>query len=88
MFNFFNSSRPRYPAIRKALVRAGISEAGDPTRVSVVEKHGDYSGHVERDGAVVINSLRKPESLPLSREPADRADHADDQRLVFWEPQA
>ena len=109
MFKFFTSSRPRYPAIRQALVRAGVSEAGDPMRVAVVERHGDYSGrrvnffrafvperhdielasgHVERDGTVVINSLARPDGQAPLREPANRAAHADDQRLVFWDPEA
>jgi hypothetical protein len=44
MLNLFKRSAPRNPSIREALVRAGLSAAGDPARVAVVEKHGDYVG--------------------------------------------
>ena len=45
MFNFFNHrSQPRYPTIRQALVQAGLSAAGDPAQVAVLERHGHYSG--------------------------------------------
>ncbi len=42
------------------------------------------AGFVERDGTVVIYS-RPPalEAVVPPREPADRADHADDERFVF-----
>lgn len=47
------------------------------------------SGHVEPEGLVVINNLRAPqESTPPAREPANRAHHADDERLVFWDAAA
>jgi hypothetical protein len=105
MFNLFNRS-PRYPTIRQALVQAGLSAAGDPTRVAVHEKHGQYagrrvnffrafepghqdlllgSGHVEREGVVVVNSLQETEVTAPAREPANRAHHVDDERLVFWD---
>ena len=106
MFNFFNRPQRRYPTIRQALVQAGLPAAGDPTRVAVLEKHGQYagrrvnffsafepghqdlllgSGHVERDGLVVVNSLPEPEGEVPARHPANRATHADDERLVFWD---
>lgn len=43
------------------------------------------SGHVERDGMVVLNSQPRQSHAVLIRQPADRAAHADDQRLVFWD---
>ncbi len=106
MFNFFNRSQRRYPTIRQALVQAGLSAAGDPTRVAVLAKHGQYagrrvnffhafepghqdlllgSGHVEREGVVVVNSRPETEVTAPAREPANRADHVDDERLVFWD---
>ena len=106
MFNFFNRSERHYPTIRQALVQAGLSAAGDPTRVAVSEKHGQYagrkvnffrafepghqdlllgSGHVEREGLVVVNSRPVPEGAAPARHPANRATHADDDRLVFWD---
>jgi hypothetical protein len=50
MFNFLHRSTTTasYPTIRQALVRAGLVGAGDPTRVSVLETGGQYSGrHVD-----------------------------------------
>jgi hypothetical protein len=109
MFNFFNRSRPRYPTIRQALVQAGLSTADDPTRVAVLEKHGQFSGrrvnffrafepghqdlllgsgHVEHEGLVVVNRQSEPEGAAPAREPANRATHADDERLVFWDAAA
>ena len=41
------------------------------------------SGHVEQDGAVVINGWPKPAENGPVRVPANRAEHADDERLVF-----
>jgi hypothetical protein len=43
------------------------------------------SGHVEHEGVVVINSPRELHDNPGARVPANRADHADDERLVFWD---
>ncbi len=43
------------------------------------------SGHVEREGMVVLDSRSEPEGVTPVREPANRADHADDERLVFWD---
>ena len=109
MFNFFSRPQPRYPTIRQALVEAGLSTAGDRTRITVVEKHGQYagrrvnffsafepahqdrllgSGHVELDGMVIVDRRSEPEGAAPVRQPANRADHADDERLVFWDADA
>jgi hypothetical protein len=42
------------------------------------------SGHVEHEGAVVVDTWPAPERQVPSRTTADRAAHADDERLVFW----
>jgi hypothetical protein len=104
MLNFFNRSQPRYPTIRQALVQAGWAAAADPSRVTVVEKHGQYSGrrvnffrafepahqerllgsgHVEREGLVVLNSQPQPEGEPPTRQAADSAAHSDYEHLIF-----
>ena len=109
MFNFLNRSQPRFPTIRQALVEAGLSAAGDPSLVTVVEKHGQYagrrvnffrafkpgqqdrllgSGHVEREGLVVVNSPPQPEGLPPIRQPANRTAHANYEHLIFWDADA
>ena len=110
MFNFLGRSGVRYTTIREALVLSGVAEAGDFTRVALLEKQGQYagrrvtffrafqpghqelllgSGHVEPEGRVVLNNLRAAEeSTPPARERANRADHADDERLVFWDAAA
>ena len=106
MFNFLSRSQRHYATIRQALVQAGLSAAGDPTRVAVLEKHGQYagrrvnffrafepghqdlllgSGHVESEGLVVVNSRPVPEGAAPPRHLANRATHADDERLVFWD---
>jgi hypothetical protein len=42
------------------------------------------AGHVERDGAVVLIKRSVPRATPTpSRSQASRADHADDERVVF-----
>ena len=43
------------------------------------------SGHVEHDGAVVVDNQPAREGAVPVREPANRATHADDERLVFWD---
>jgi hypothetical protein len=43
------------------------------------------SGHVEREGLVVVDSRPAPEGAVPAREPANRSAHADDDRLVFWD---
>jgi hypothetical protein len=107
MFKLFNrSQRRRYPTIREALVQSGLSAAADPNRITVLEKHGQYSGrrvnffrafepghqdvllrtgHVEPEGLVVVDSRPEPEGAAPARELANRATHADDERLVFWD---
>jgi len=45
MFKFLSrSSERRSTSIRQALVKAGLSTAADPARVTVVETKGNYSG--------------------------------------------
>jgi hypothetical protein len=106
MFNLFKRSQPRYPTIRQALVRSGVSTAADPDRVTVHERHGRYSGrqvsffrafepgheelllgsgHVEREGMVVVDIRTDAQSAVPFRELANRANHADDEHLVFWD---
>jgi hypothetical protein len=46
------------------------------------------SGHVEREGAVVVDTWPAAERQVPSRTSADRAAHADDERLVFWDADA
>ena len=46
------------------------------------------SGHVERDGMVVVYSRLDADGAAPARAPANRADHADDERLVFWDAAA
>src|SRR5919201_5560104 len=43
------------------------------------------SGHVEHDGAVVVDNQPAQEGAVPVRELANRASHADDERLVFWD---
>ncbi len=43
------------------------------------------SGHVEREGLVVVDRRDEPEGAAPTRELANRAIHADDERLVFWD---
>jgi hypothetical protein len=47
------------------------------------------SGHAEHDGAVALTE-RATATIPpvLARERADRAAHADDEHLVFWNAEA
>jgi hypothetical protein len=44
MFNFLYRSAPRYPTIRQTLVNAGLLSATDPDALTVLERHGCYSG--------------------------------------------
>ena len=106
MFKLFNRSQPRYPSIREALVKSGLSTARDPSAVALLEKHGQYSGrrvnffrafqpghqdvllrtgHVEPEGVVVVDTRLEPDGPAPARELANRAIHADDERLVFWD---
>lgn len=41
------------------------------------------SGHVEQDGSVVLHPSDAPEPAAPSREAADRADHREDESIVF-----
>jgi hypothetical protein len=110
MFNFLNRSQPRYPTIRQSLAQAGLSAAMDPSKVAILEKHGQYSGrrvnffrafepghkdlllgsgHVEQEGLVMVDSQPEREAAVVpARVLANRASHADDERLVFWDARA
>jgi hypothetical protein len=44
MLNFLHRSAPRYPTIRQTLVTAGLLSSTDPDAVTVLERHGSYSG--------------------------------------------
>jgi hypothetical protein len=46
------------------------------------------SGHVEHEGAVVVDTWPSPERAVPTRTSADRAAHPDDERLVFWNAEA
>jgi hypothetical protein len=46
------------------------------------------SGHVEPEGNVIVDSVSEPEGATPVRERANRADHADDEHLVFWDADA
>jgi hypothetical protein len=46
------------------------------------------SGHVEREGKVIVDSVSRPEGATPLRERANRVDHTDDEHLVFWDPGA
>ena len=49
MFKFLSRSSDRRSAsIRQALVKAGLSAAADPAKVSVVQRKGNYSGRPVR----------------------------------------
>src|SRR5689334_2664130 len=43
------------------------------------------SGHVEQEGAVVVNNQPGQAAAAPLRELANRATHTDDERLVFWD---
>ena len=43
------------------------------------------SGHVEHEGVVVVDNQPTQEGAVPVREPANRATHTDDERLVFWD---
>jgi hypothetical protein len=45
------------------------------------------SGHVEQGGLVVVESRSQAEGPVPVRQPANRAAHLDDERLVFWDPE-
>src|SRR5438105_6231773 len=44
VFNFLHRTAPRYPTIRQTLVNAGLLSATDPDALTVLERHGCYSG--------------------------------------------
>ena len=43
------------------------------------------SGHVEHDGLVIVDRRSEADGATPVRQAANRADHADDERLVFWD---
>lgn len=62
--------------------RVNFFRAFDPGQ----HEHVLRSGHVEHEGLVVVDSRPQPEGGVPAREPANRTGHADDERLVFWDP--
>jgi hypothetical protein len=64
--------------------RVTFFRAFEPERLEVLLR----SGHVEQDGRIVVDSRPEPEGATPVRQPANRADHTDDERLVFWDPEA
>jgi len=64
--------------------RVNFFRAFDPERREVLLG----SGHVEQDGMIVVDGRPEPEGATPARQPANRADHTDDERLVFWDPEA
>jgi hypothetical protein len=46
------------------------------------------SGHVEPEGKVILDGVSGPEGATPVRERANRADHTDDEHLVFWDADA
>jgi hypothetical protein len=46
------------------------------------------SGHVEREGKVIVDSVSEAEGATPVRQLANRADHTDDEHLVFWDANA
>src|SRR5690242_5921782 len=46
------------------------------------------SGHVEREGMVIVDRRSEPEGPTPVREPANSADHVDDEHLIFWDADA
>ena len=44
MFNFLHRSALRYPTIRQTLVKAGLLSSTDADALTVLERHGSYSG--------------------------------------------
>jgi len=46
------------------------------------------SGHVEREGMVIVDSVSEAEGATPVRQPANSADHVDDEHLIFWDADA
>jgi hypothetical protein len=46
------------------------------------------SGHVEREGMVIVDSRSEPEGATPVRQPANSADHLDDEHIIFWDKDA
>jgi hypothetical protein len=77
------------PARVALLEKQGVYSGRRVTFFRAVEtRHQDVqlaSGHLEHEGLVVINGRREPPDAADARVPANRANHADDERLVFWD---
>ena len=74
----------------RAVDPARAATAGVPVHAfSDLDTHPELiagSGHVERDGLVVLTSRPEQDAAAApSRQPADRAAHLDDERFVFWD---
>lgn len=72
----------------RAFDRASVTQRGVKIRgFADLDAHPDLvlgAGHVEKDGAVVLTGAPGASAtLPQTRERADRAGHADDERFVF-----
>jgi hypothetical protein len=72
---------------KRAATRAvSVRAVGD------LDSHPDLllgAGHVEQNGALVFAARAAAADGPApARQPADRAAHADDAHLVFWDPAA
>ncbi len=70
MFKFLSRSSDRRSAsIRQALVEAGLTTAADPTKVTVVESKGNYSGvrGARRRGGGQPSALRQSGPCGASR---------------------
>jgi hypothetical protein len=81
--------------------RVSFFRAFDPTRAGArgiqiqgfrdLDAHRDLmlgSGHVEREGIVVVSRRPEQDQMLSTREPADRSAHADDERFMFWDAEA
>ncbi len=74
---FFRAFDPSQAATRAIEVRAFRDLDAHPDLVL-------GSGHVEREGHVVVAGGPKQGLATPTRQPADRADHPGDEQLVFW----
>jgi hypothetical protein len=76
---FFRVFDPHIAAQRTVVVRTFTDLAAQPDLVVC-------SGHFEKGGALCLTERVPATTAPtLSRQPADRSAHADDEHLVFWD---
>jgi hypothetical protein len=65
----------------------GAERAVDIRAFTELDNHPELvigSGHIERNGAIVLSQEHRPSSLvSFSRTRADRSEHADDEQYVF-----